>query len=275
VYFENFRDTAAVMKGIGIYGVVSPASMGNISYQAFVGTTDIEIDSSSIEFAETIGDIHISKADVDRIFSGGLVWETPLKGLRTGASFFDLKLKCSGNMTKDIVVPLEFPPYSITIARMGDPFITDIPKYQIQIFSVEYTWNNLVLAAEYLKLREDMDIKIIVAGFNTRVRSNTESYYISGSYRFSNWYELGGYYSVSNNDLIPSFTPPGLPYLDYQKDICASMRFDLNPHWLFKIEGHLIKGAALCLPKHNLNEAGIPVFARNWALFGTKITYTF
>jgi hypothetical protein len=274
VYFESFRDTSAAMKGIGVYGVVSPGSLGNISYQASIGAAEIDIDSSSIQFAESIGDIHISKCDVDRIISGCLIWETPLKGLRAGATLFDIKLKCSGNITKDIVVPVDFPPYSITAARKGDLFINDIPKYQIKIFSIEYTWNNLVLAAEYLKLRQEMDIKII-AGFNTRARLNTESYYISGSYRFSNWYELGGYYSVCNKDLTPSLTPPGLPYWDFQKDICVSMRFDLNAHWTFKMEGHLTDGVALCLPRHNADETGAPVFARRWAMFGAKMTYTF
>jgi hypothetical protein len=205
-----------------------------------------------------------------RLFSGCLTWNTPLKGLRVGMTLFDLKLRCTGTVTKDIVIPIEFPPYWLTVARMGDPFITDIPKYKIQVFSLEYTWNNFVLAAEYLKLQQEMDIKI--NSVNTKMGLNSESYYISGSYRFSNWYELGGYYSVYNK---PPIDPPGLPYMYFQKDICTSMRFDLNQHWTFKLEGHFVNGAALCLPKYNLDNVGNPVLVRRWTMFGTKFTYTF
>lgn len=275
VYPEIYRDTATSMKGIGLYGVVSPGFMGNISYQASIGATEVDLEGSSIDLFETIGDINITKCDVSRIFNGCLVWETPLKGLRAGFTLLNIKLKCSGVITKDFTVPLEFPPYAITLAWKGDLFAVECPKYQINVFSIEYTWKNLVLAAEYLKMRHEMKLYVIDRYKNDMLLT-TESYYISGAYRLSEHIELGINYSAYSTDLDGKLVPPpASPGLDDQKDLCAAVRFDLNPHWTFKMEGHLIKGAALCFPKHNLNDSGVPVFARRWSLFGAKMTYNF
>ncbi|HLP60296.1 MAG TPA: hypothetical protein VK186_15760, partial [Candidatus Deferrimicrobium sp.] len=263
------------MKGIGLYGVFSPFSMGNVSYQAAIGATDTDLEGSTVDLFETTGDINITDCNVSRLFNGNLSWETPLKGLRVGFSLLNIKLKCLGTLTKDVIFPLNFPPYMITMARKGDIFNVEFSKYRINVFSVEYTRNNFVLAAEYMKMQQKMNVDVIDRYKNLRLW-DTESYYISATYRFSEQFELGINYSAYTTDLngIPD-APLVLPYLDYQNDLCAAVRFDLNPHWTFKVEGHLIEGAALCFPKYNLNDAGIPVFARNWALFGTKMTYTF
>lgn len=275
IYPEIYRDTATSMKGIGLYGVFSPFSMGNVSYQAAIGATDVDLEGSTVDLFETTGDINITNCNVSRLFNGNLSWETPLKGLRIGLSLLNIKLKCLGTLTKDIIFPLNFPPYMITMARKGDIFNVEFSKYRINVFSVEYTRNNFVLAAEYMNMQQKMNVDVIDRYQNLRLW-DTESYYISATYRFSEQFELGINYSAYTTDLNGTPDAPlVLPYLDYQNDLCAAVRFDLNPHWTFKVEGHLIEGAALCFPKYNLNDAGIPVFARNWALFGTKMTYTF
>jgi hypothetical protein len=264
------------MKGIGLYGTFSTgSSTGNISYQVSIGTTCVDIDSSTVDFFESFSNFDITVCNVERLFNGSILWETPIKGLRTGFSLANVNLECSGILTKDVVIPLNFPPYKMTLAGKGDNFMVACPKYRINVLSVEYTWNNLILTAEYLKRRMKININVVDKYKNDWLL-NVEGYYLSGSYRFSGHFEVGLNYSVYNTGVDSKVVPlPLYPYYDYQKDLCAAMRFDLNQHWTFKFEGHLINGAALCLPKHNLNDAGEPVFVQRWTMFGAKLTYTF
>ncbi|HEY2736248.1 MAG TPA: hypothetical protein VGI70_19755, partial [Polyangiales bacterium] len=57
----------------------------------------------------------------------------------------------------------------------------------------------------------------------------------------------------------------------YQHDFAASLRFDVTPHWLFKLEGHLMRGTAALDP--NLN-GGKPLnmLTRDWTLLLLKTT---
>lgn len=275
IYPENFRDTETAMKGIGLYGSVSPSFMGNFSYQASIGTNEVASDSSTIEYFESFSNFEINQCNVGRLLNGSILWETPLKGLRAQFTLTHVKLNCTGTLNKDIIIPLNFPPYKITLAWKGDNFTVKCPNYKIKVLSVEYTWNNLILAVEYLKRQQGLYINVIDRYKNDWLLT-TEGYYISGTYRFSKQLEIGIYYSGYTVDLDRKIIPlPVYPNSDFQMNLCASMRFDLNSRWTFKIEGHLIKGAALCLPKNNLNDGGEPVFAKRWGLFGAKVTYTF
>ncbi|HLP48388.1 MAG TPA: hypothetical protein VK469_20780 [Candidatus Kapabacteria bacterium] len=274
VYSDSIRDTTTSLKGIGLYGVVSPGSLGNISYQASIGTTEIDLDGSTIKHFESFTGLNVTQCKVDRLLNGSLYWETPLNGLRAGFTFLNTKLVCSSTLIKDMVIPLNVPPYMLIIALKGDIFTIECPKYRINVFSLEYTRNNFVLAAEYLNMRKEIYINSIK--FQNYLLWNSKSYYISGTYRLSEQFEFGINYTSCNTDMGGQiFPPPISPYLLYQKGLCVAARFDFNPHWTFKVEGHLLKGAALCFSQNNLNEAGIPVFARNWTLFGAKMSYTF
>ena len=273
VYPEIFRDAVVSMKGIGLYGVVSPGTIGNISYQTSIGTTEIDVEGSTVDLFESLADVDVEKLNLGRLFIGCLFWETPLKGLRAGYTILNLNLVCSGTLTTDVVIPMPFPPYDkITLAWKGDRFTAKCPNYQFNILSIEYSWNNLVLAAEYLKMHQRINLNVIDR-YKDNMDIHTKSYYLSGTYRLSELFEFGINYSSYTSDWDEQLNLP--PYFHYQKDLCAAVRFDLNSHWTCKLEGHLIKGAALCLPRNNLNDAGVPIFARRWSLFGAKVTYTF
>lgn len=275
IYSENYRDAATSVKGIGIYGEVPLKLMGNISYQVLIGTTEIDKDGSIAKSAEGFGPFKIEKFKVDNLYSGSIIWETPFKGLRLGATLVDTKIKAQTSLSNDIIIPVDFPPYSLTVARRGDPVMADIPKTTIYTYSVEYTWKNLVLAAECQIMDQEL-IANIPDLEPLEVRLNSLSYYGSASYRFADWFELGVYYMEyykDRNDREGTMFDPS--YSAYQKDTCACLRFDLNPQWIFKLEGHLVNGVALCFPQDNLNTAGAVEYDKKWALFAAKITFCF
>jgi len=275
IYAENYRDAATFVKGIGIYGEVPLKLMGNISYQVLVGTTEIHKDGSTAKASKAFGPFKVEKFDVDDLYSGSIIWETPLKGLRLGVTLVDTQIKVQTSLSEDLIIPVDFPPYFLTVAGRGDPATADFPKLTIYTYSFEYTWKNLVLAAECQIMDQNMIGKIL--DLEPLVISlNSLSYYGSASYRFADWFELGVYYMEyykDKNDKQGTRIDP--PYSGYQKDTCVCFRFDLNPNWIFKLEGHLIDGVALCFPQDNLNAAGIVEYDKKWALFAAKVTFCF
>ncbi|UCH95787.1 MAG: hypothetical protein JSV88_02780 [Candidatus Aminicenantes bacterium] len=275
IYLENFREAANSLKGIGVYGEVSLNLLGDISYQVLIGTTEIDKDGSTAKSAREYGPVKIEKFDVDHLYSGSFIWEPPLKGLRLGATLVDTNIRAYARLTEDIIIPVEFPPYFLTVASRGDAATAEFPKTTVYTYSVEYTWKNLVLAAEYQLM--DQDMMINMSGLEPlEFKLNSESYYGSASYRFTDWFELGVYYMEfykdRNDKEGTGFNPP---YSAYQKDACACLRFDLNAHWTFKLEGHLVDGVALCLNQDNLNAAGAVEYDKKWAMFAVKMTFNF
>jgi hypothetical protein len=275
IYLENYRDASTSVKGIGIYGELLNNLIGNFSYQVLWGSTDICKEGSVAKGAEAMGPLNVEKFDVGDLFSGSIIWESPLKGLRIGATAADTEITAHARLTEDISIPVAFPPYTITLARRGDAVTALIPKTSIFTYSAEYTWNNLVLAAEYQLMNQDITIKVTdLEPMEQRI--NSQSYYGSATYRFTDWFELGVYYSVyykdKNDKKGTGFDPP---YSAFQKDACACLRFDLNTQWTFKLEGHLLEGTALCLPQENVNAAGAVEYDKKWTLFALKMTFNF
>ena len=105
--------------------------------------------------------------------------------------------------------------------------------------------------------------------------SRPEAYYIGAAQRFTDWMELGAYYSVFYREADDK-DGEGLqaagrdPFQAWQKDLALSARFDLSEYALFKLEGHLIDGAAQVLSTDN--PGGLE---DDWFLFAAKVTFSF
>jgi hypothetical protein len=112
----------------------------------------------------------------------------------------------------------------------------------------------------------------------TRTRTKSPGWYISGSYRFTDWFETGMYYSeiyVDDDDKNGTKTPFSPVYKAYLKDTCLSMRFDYGDNWIFKIEEHMMEGAGMLNPLHNPDNGDNAGYDKYWWLFAAKITYIF
>ncbi len=277
IYIETFRDTLMAVKGISGYGVVPLRALGSISYEILGGTMNIDKDGPTSKGVNA-GDIfEIEKFEVKKVLSWAVLWETPLEGLNLGASHLEIRFKLFADLSKDLTIPVDFPPYMITIAKAGTPLIGEVPDFRRTIFSLEYTRGELVLAAEYCWQDQTLITRII--GLEPMSRPNKfESVYGSASYRFSDWFETGLYYTEfykNRDDRDGTKTPYNPPFFAYQKDTCLTFRFDLNDHWVFKLEGHRMDGTGLCFIQDNLNDRGVPVFTKNWYLLAAKMTFSF
>lgn len=98
----------------------------------------------------------------------------------------------------------------------------------------------------------------------------SERGYAMASYRVTPWLQPGAYYSVFFPDVHDR---EGREHR--QHDIAATLRFDVNSHWLFKLEGHYMAGTAGLLNPLRIGATDISKADRYWAAFFLKTTAHF
>jgi hypothetical protein len=85
----------------------------------------------------------------------------------------------------------------------------------------------------------------------------------------NSWLQAGAYYSL----LFPNVTRRGT--LDgRQHDAALTLRFDVNPFWLVKVEGHYMHGMAGLSSSLNGNQP-LKSLSPDWAFFAVKTTAFF
>ena len=261
VYNEIIRDTMVGLKGIGFYGDIPAGPAGGFSYYLLGGTNDVNGDEdvgavryfNSQPLTRVTGDFDFGKS-----YIASLEWRPPLDGL----------LLKYGYLITEVKVPAE-------IAGQAATYEAD--KQVMYLYSVEYTWNNLVLAAELMKSRGDYSVDIPAFGGIVKDALRKElGYYVSAAYRFNDWFEAGTYYSKYYPDSTDKDGDDGLAsginMYDYQgwlEDYALSLRFDINEYLVAKVEGHLMDGAALCLAFDNDD------FKEHWYMFAAKLSFSF
>jgi hypothetical protein len=268
VYPEMQRDYYTRMWGGGIYGNAYFDSVGNFSYKLLVGAYNPDPDRSGlaveIEDGGFFGVESFNHGEGIQ-YSGGLVWDTPLEGLRVGATGWFMK-----GIGADLVILEDLFPGSES--QVGSVANIDVDRWAT-VYSIEYTWQYLRVTAEYRLEHTDNKWSAGFEAFDSKVDS--EGYYLGASYRFTDWLEIGSYYSElypdkddKDGDRYQGF---GEDFQAWQKDFALTARFDINENWLVKLEGHAIDGAAGVLFAND-NPNG---FEKDDYLFAAKVTFNF
>lgn len=251
-YHELLRDTLNTVKGIQIFGTIPLGLAGSLNYLALTAGNQADLKSGSVKFLKSAtGLSEISNMTAgERIYGADFQWLTPLDGLRWGMTY--------GRFSYGYDALLPTP--------MGDiPVSYEAHKAEYIVFYGEYIWKNLVLSAETYRAKMDSDVYL--QNSDTLLQSvdvdTRKSYYIKLSYRITDWFETGYYFS--RFQLNPNSTDDK----EKLKEHCLSFRFDINPNWLFKLEAHLMKGEFGVYPDndgHIYNE---------WMLYAAKISFMF
>ncbi|HEY4187631.1 MAG TPA: hypothetical protein VGP07_21315 [Polyangia bacterium] len=240
------RDLLLAQTGLELYGYLGLGAGGGVEYRLYGGT--IFWPTPSTPPGTTLVDHR-----VPYILGGRLMWDTPLEGLRLGGSMQALRGDAN---------------YLIPSTPGGTP---DTPyqaslRFLLWFASVEYTGHNLLLAAEGGLWRGDL----IVNGAEM-TRQVNERHYAMASYHVRPWFTPGVYYS-------------GLfPWVDvrdgrqnYQHDIAATLRFDINHFWIVKLEGHYVLGTAdLSTDLNGGANVTSSTLPREWLMFLAKTTVYF
>lgn len=239
-YPEPDREIVMGNMGIGIYGNVPVNKLGSFDYQIEAGQQELDEDEGGwTKFMENLTGLEVNDIDTDIAPTLSLTWNTPLEGLRVGGTF------------KKLRQTLE--------TGVGDISL-DMEAY---ILSAEYTWDNLIVAAEFMNLLPE--------GADNNIR-----YYASATYRFSDLFEAGMWYgevySEEDDKDGDNYEAMGLPdFAAWQKEFCLALRFDINEYWVVKLEGHMVNGTALVLP----SDTPFDEMEEDWSYGIVKTTFSF
>jgi hypothetical protein len=247
VYPLANRDYLLAQTGLELYGFVDLRGAGALEYRLYGGTIYVAAPAGS----------GVSAIDVPYLFGGRLMWETPVEGLRVGGSFQALRIAFD---------------YAID-PRMPGVVTSFGADALLGVASAELVRGNLMLASEFSQWRTTIDSDdLAVYSPGTKRVVVSERAYVMGTYRVAEWLWPGAYYSVLFPDEAnATFTGPSK---DMQHDLAATLRFDINAHWLVKLEAHYMHGTAGLDPALN---GGRPLDAltRDWAVFLAKTTAYF
>lgn len=260
VYPLRNRDALISHTGFALYGNLKLGPVGDLDYQAWLGTLTIprsalELSGASLDSVDT------------RYVAGGQLFYRPIDSLRIGATY--LRASIDFNITLEPATTQAVIAGGLAPADYdGSLLVTQRPT-SFWVASAEYIEGDWLFAAEYSRwLKHQTSRPEIIPELN----EDAERFYAMGSYRFHPQWEVGTYYSVSHADVEdrrgrdPKFAKR---FFAFQRDLSATLRFDVNEYWLWKIEGHFIDGAADLALTVNTSPK------RYWglALFRTTVTF--
>jgi hypothetical protein len=241
VYPLQDRNYLLAQTGVELYGYARMRSAGALEYRLYGGTIFVNATNVPGNPEQIVG------LNVPYVVGSRVLWETPLDGLRVGASFQALRLDT------DLLINLM--PVSV-----GLPVV-------LAVGSAEYAVGDLVLTAEYSRwfVQSDSNNPALFPSLSIV----SERAYVMATYRVNRWFQPGAYYSIFFPDVDHRSDRA-----DLQNDVSLTLRFDLNSHWLVKLEGHYMAGTAGLDP--TLND-GVPATSldRYWLAFFAKTTAYF
>jgi hypothetical protein len=268
VYNEPFRDAMAGLWGLGLYGGAGQGALGRLEYQAQIGTTELKSDGGISRAIEDGVPIDVKRLEMDYTWAAGLRWSTPVDGLLLSATSLITNITTTGTLNENLVGPLV----------AGTNVVYDISDTRYSVLSAEYTWNDLILAAEYwqstinIDFDANLDEGVVVP--ISELKLHEEGYYLGAAQRFADWFELGAYYSIyfpdADNHSGDEQVAPNPDFKAWSKDFALTARFDIDDNWVFKLEGHRIDGVAGVFNADNPQG-----YDRDWTLFVAKLAVSF
>lgn len=294
VYNEGWRDSINALNGFEYYGYAPAGKVGSFEYHFLGGVNQFEDDGPEMRLLEDQFPIYlgvdVSNNKVDRTYVGSVLWESPLEGLSFGLSGWEMNFTAETSSTPDGSVPgaPTLDPSEIEVTQTG------------WTTSLQYAVGDFVFSTEYNRINYEFEDPIYVPGGKD---FDSEGYYGMITYRFTDWFEVGTYYSeyYANRDdkdgekaaqkwaasegLLGGY-PPGQEHRAYLKDLALSLRFDITENWIFKLEGHKMRGGAIMLnsdgntdfyPSSFANNGLIegPSYTKDWELYTAKVSFSF
>ena len=260
VYPIDSRDFLLAHTGFAVYGTRELGNGGSLDYQAFLGTFLINPADNAV----------VTAADVDTkyVAGGQVTWNTPVEGLRIGAS--GLRTSIDYHLVLDQATIDAYVAAGAVPADFDGRVTLHLRPAHLLVGSVEYTNGQFGVAAEYSRwlIRDQSRPEIIPL-----TETDSERFYLRAGYRVNEEVTVGGYYSVHHADAGDRQGRDAMRYpireRAFQRDLAATIRYDINDHWLWKLEAHFIDGAAALAATDN------PMPERYWGLFLIRTTLTF
>ena len=236
------RDLLLAQTGAELYGYVRIGPLGALDYRLYGGAPTTNPPAAP-------PGVTLQQFEVRYLFGGRILWETPLDGLRGGVSVQTLRF--DENLT--------FP------TAGGGTGVLDIRlPFVLWLASVEYSVHDWLFSGEYGRWRGEVDTNLTPPAVTINSR-----YYAMVSYRLFPWLIPGVYYAG-----LEPHEAGAVGNAKFQHDFAATLRFDINAHWLFKLEGHYVNGTADLDPTLNSGVA-LAQLPGSWTMWLAKTTVYF
>ena len=297
IYTEGWRDSVNAINGVGAYGYVPMGIVGNLTYHTDLGTTSVKNDGGEVrqlvDQMPSALQLSVSDTNTETTFSGQLAWDTifGIEGLRVVGGGFNFEMDVACDVWDGTVVPVFDTTGTLVPGQYA--YNTDSRVFNLKLLSttgsIEYARGNMLFAAEYMNNAYEMKLPVSarIPGVGGLIQKEFDAvgYYASFTYRFTDWLEMGTYYSEYYRDkddkdgdkaVASGLVPAGQEHAMWLKDICLSARFDLTPNWIFKLEGHVMDGGALMYSSDdNVTPSGAIDYEQDWFLLAGKLSYSF
>jgi hypothetical protein len=201
--------------GGDVYGGLSLGKRaGTLHYVAYAGQATVDLNDGDIKQFADNGLVFTSSLG-GKTYGGDLRWETPVRGLTIGSSA-DVQAVDGTAPTGSVHLP---------------PTLT--PSFYAQ-----FSRGKVYLAGEYDRI--PINATLTIESTAIPFVEDGRSWFAMGSYRLSKKFQLGSYYSHYVNKAADTTQPA-----NHSKDWVVSGRYDFNPYFYAKIEGHFLHGTAL------------------------------
>ena len=279
VYNLSWRETMVAAKGANAYGNFGLGKMGDLDYQLFIGPTTVSNDGGVAKMLLNNDHLTLQDTEIRNLYGASLKWNTPVEGLLFATAGLRTHLTFNGTMDAYYLSPANIPQNQI-----GATMQIDMPQYLMSFTSAQYTYNDLVLTAEYR--RERAENKQIISwaipalgrsGESSGIGRDTSGYYFQASYRLNKQFEVGSYYAVDyhsrrdkDGKILVQSHPGSSDYQAWTRDLAFSLRYDITDYWLVKAEWHRMDGASYLLMSDN--PGGLQ---KDWNLLALKTSISF
>jgi len=261
-YPESLRDFLQGAVGVALYGNFDFGNFGSLDYRGVYGNSDMSEDGGAVTLIEKESVLEsVYDVDVERVMAGSLIWNTPLEGLRVGATINRLdNMVFSGYSTYKWAALAGMAGLDMPI---GSSAHNHTDKYERMSFFAEYQYVDWIFAYEYQQ--SDLIYELEELTFLPQAMQRNMGYYLSVEYQgFENIGLAVTWDNAKRNDSLDPSNRRGA------EDIYFSARYDFSSQWLIKAEYHRVDGTVL------LSEGDNPDgMKEDWGYLAIKTTYNF
>jgi len=239
-YPDDNRDFNLALLGGMVYGRPSLGHYGRVQYGGYVGENRLDANGGYVLQLSQYG-LTFPSPPSGKVVGGDLRWLTPVQGLSIGASIQRQGLDGSGPQGTIHISPVLLTGYY-----------------------AEWKKGRWYFAGEYWRM--PMTILAQVETVPIAQSVDPRSWYPMISYQLTRKLQLGTYYAHEVNKAGNTAQPQ-----NYSKDWVMSGRYNFNPNFYGKVEGHFLHGNAIGYFE-SVNPDGLKP---NTAIMAARIGFTF
>ena len=266
VYPIGNREVLLALTGGDAYGTIPLDCAGELDYQAYAGTLNVPIGMTTRAAPQ------VYAVDTHYVVGGQLFYHPPIEGLKVGGSV--LRAWINFHLDLDSATAAGLVAAGLVPKTFNGQLTESFEPVTLAVASAEYTHDDWTFAAEYARWNAHVTWSQVLPTQDV----HSERFYGLATYRLNDQFALGGYYSV----FYPNASDRGghdpslkKPFYAWQRDAALSLRWDVNDHWLWKFEGHLIDGVASLFDGAVLDPTLNQSPSRFWGMFLLRTTVTF